>query len=88
MVAIKILRAKEEEEENEELCSASWSQLSRSSGLSFFSKNSPCTFWFKEYLYSTKVLLKPPESSLSETEYFKLKKESRLGEKCWRKDFA
>ena len=40
------------------------------------------------YLYSTKISLKLPESRLSETEYFKLKEGSRLGEKCWSKDLA
>ena len=75
MVAIKILRTTIEEEENEEMCSARGHQA-----LQIFLPPANITLWFQEYIYSTNISLKPPESRLGKIEYFTLKKGCRLGD--------
>jgi len=81
MVAIKILRAKEEEEE-ENVNSVARGHSSSNSAV--FLSTIPSYFRSSEppNIYTHEVSLKLPKSRLSETTFFILKKASRLGEMC------
>jgi len=86
MVAIKILRAKEEEEENVN----SVARGHNSSNSAVFPPKIPSWFAVSDVrrIYTHEVSLKLPKSRLSETAFFILKKASRLGEMCWSQHLA
>jgi len=80
MVAIKILRAKEEEEENVNY--EARGHISSKSAVFLPKSLADLHFLMHGEFIPSKVSLKLPESRLSETTFFILKKASRLGETC------
>jgi len=85
MVALKILRAKEEEENVNSVARGH----SSSNSAVFLPKISNWkSLSDARRIYTHEVSLKLPKSRLSETAFFIPKKASRLGEMCWSQHLA